>query len=465
MFKVKRIPVFRNFARYLIEPEHREPIPFKSTIEWTTPPTGQFLPPVKGFSFNITPPKLCFKTYRALANVGLTYELDQTLQRRARSHVTPDYVWDAAQHFLDKTASRTKSPEYLNALERFKKYLDVETKIDPVSLREACDGLPQSTSPGLPFINTHPGLKKGDVIDKYFRSFDNYWSRVGQGKVVSPLPHCAGFARSHISDPTKNKVRLIWAVPILVVSAEARFGLPLTQLFTSQTLGHNTGFGMEMMKGGMAWVDRQVRQASLKYGSLKYLMTDYTRFDSTIPAWLIRDIFNIIKTKFNLTPSDDLIFSKLIKYFINTTVVNMDGRCMQKDHGVPSGSMFTNLIDTFCNMIITWTVSDIVLKQQPVFEVFFGDDALVAYKESAVIDLDMIQSAAKYHFGVEVNTTKSYFTEKRTNIHFLGYFNKDGSPVKPLYELLSSMLFPQYNHDEWSYCISRALGCLLVLYI
>lgn len=46
-----------------------------------------------------------------------------------------------------------------------------------------------------------------------------------------------------------------------------------------------------MMKGGMMWLDGQIAQLNCKYGQTKILMIDYTSFDATVPAWLIRDVW------------------------------------------------------------------------------------------------------------------------------------------------------------------------------
>ena len=58
----------------------------------------------------------------------------------------------------------------------------------------------------------------------------------------------------------------------------------------------NSGYGMEMMKGGMEWIHTKL----LKY-KWKYFMIDYTDFDSTVPAWLMRMVFSLLEQKIDFS--------------------------------------------------------------------------------------------------------------------------------------------------------------------
>lgn len=435
---------------------------------------GSLLPPGKGFGWKMEPPSVSFKCYRAMVNSGLIETANHVLRTKKRSYITPNAIWNGVLKFADKPPPKLRCREYVEALKEVESELKIADKIIPLTLDEGFSKLPQNTSPGLPFLNRTPGMKKGEVYARYRKSFVTHWDRVGKGLPVAPLPDCAAFARSHIGDPSVNKVRPVWAYPMMAVCQEARFASPIIDALVRQDIGLHTAYGCEMMKGGMTWVNGQCTLASARYPGCRFLMTDYSGFDSTVPAWLIRDIFNVLEKKIDFSKCSDgkqvfdtsgvaerRKFRKLVSYFINTTIQNCDGRRFQKSHGVPSGSMFTNIIDTFINMLISRVLLKICSNCDAIFDIYFGDDGLICIPPESLVDMEKYKRAAKDLFGMSLNAKKSYITSVISNVHFLGYYNYFGSPFKHTSELIASLLYPQYLKDDWAYCVSRALGCAL----
>jgi len=376
--------------------------------------------------------------------------------------------------FGNKCPPKTNIPSYEYAKNKIRNDLRVSEKIPILSISESVRSIPRSTSPGLPWITSKPGWKKGAILDSFLPSIASYWKRVGSGLPTIPLPDCAAFARSHISSPDVNKVRPVWAYPLHAVAQESRFAVPIIQLLKSQKILQQSAYGMEMMKGGMTWLNSQAMRAKYFDPGCKFMMLDYSSFDSSVPAWLIRDAFKIIEEKFDFASisQDGVVlpadasqerrkFKKMVDYFINTPIRNSDGRRFLKNHGVPSGSMFTNIIDTIVNLLVMYTVCDVCIEAVPIFEIAFGDDGLICLPSTSLADIESFSQCAKILFGMTINIKKSYATSMVRNIHFLGYYNNNGTPVKDPYDLIASMLYPQYLKDDWSYCISRALGCLL----
>lgn len=435
---------------------------------------GKLLPNGSGFGWKMEPPSVSFKCYRAMVNHGLIESANHVLRTKKRSFITPNYIWNGVLKFSGKPPKKLECAEYEAALQSIRDELKVEEKVIPLTMDYGFTKLPQNTSPGLPFIVKTPGLKKAEVYKKYSKGFKTHWDRVGCGLPVAPLPDCAAFARSHISDPSANKVRPVWAYPMMAICQEAKWASPIIDALTSQTVGKHTAYGCEMMKGGMTWVHGQCTLASARYPGSRFLMTDFSNFDATVPAWLIRDIFNVIEEKIDFSKISDgesvfdvdsvterRKFRRIVSYFINTTVQNCDGKRFQKGHGVPSGSMFTNIIDTFVNMLISRVIVKICSDSDPLFDIYFGDDGLISIPPGVLVDMNKYRKAAKDLFGMTINANKSYVTSVLKNVHFLGYFNYYGSPFKTTPELIASLLYPQYLKDDWSYCISRALGCAL----
>lgn len=436
---------------------------------------GRLLASQSGFPANYEPPSVSFKTYRSLCNWGFKKMADHVLQNKKRSFVTPNYVWNGVMEFGKKRPKKLKHPSYDFALKRLESLLDVENKIPIMNMEDSVKHIPRSTSPGFPWITLCPGVKKGEILDQHFGEIANYWKRVGAGLPVVPLPDCAAFARSHISSPDVNKVRPVWAYPLTAICQESRFAIPLINLLKEQKIMRNSAYGMEMMKGGMTWLNSQAMKAQMISPGCKFVMLDFKAFDSSLPAWLLRDVLKVFEKKFDFSkiqcedgtimPADPVQerrkFSRIVNYFINTPIRNSDGRRFQKDCGIPSGSMITNIIGTGCNVVTTTCLCDACIEYMPIFDLYFGDDSFLCLPSKAIADIDALADTALAWFGLTYNRKKSYATTLLRNIHFLGYHNNSGSPVKDPVDLIASMLYPQYLKDDWSYCISRALGCIL----
>lgn len=411
----------------------------------TSVESGEILPDTSGFPTRYEPPSVSFKTYRSVSNWGHKKIADYALQNRKRSFITPNYIWNGIMAFGGKCPPKTRLLSYEHAQNIIRAALKVDDKIPIMGVMDSIEHIPRSTSPGLPWIVNVPGLKKREILNRFLPSIVGYWRRVGAGLPVVPLPDCAAFARSHISTPDKNKEIL-----------------------------PQMAYGMEMMKGGMTWLHFQAMRARYFDPGCKFIMLDYSAFDSLVPAWLIRDSFKLLAEKFdfshvnqggNILPVDESHekrkFKRMVDYFINTTIRNSDGRRFRKNHGVPFGSMFTNIIDTIVNLLVMYTICDCSLECTPIFELAFGDEGLICIPSSVLADVECFSRVAKEIFGMVVSPTKSYATTNLKNIRFFGYYNNNGSPIKDSIDLIASMLYPQFLKDDWSYCISRALGCML----
>lgn len=426
------------------------------------PRSGKILSKTKGFAVNCEFPGIDLKVIRSMLSCGLRAEVDYVLRHKRRSVVKPQYIWDGIMKFGEITPNRVEDQTYHRVIDELREQFKVTDKIKPLSFREASTTIPQNTNPGFPFISIEPGKKKGEILKKYLNVLEQEWRDIGRDKNYI-LPDCAAYARTNISGPEKNKVRPVWTYPISVICAEAMFVTPLVQLMKQQKIFVNTAFGMEMMCGGMSFVNNMGLKAKHFDPGCKFIMTDYTSFDATVPAWLIRDCFAVIREKFDF--SDDpvyysRVFSKMVNYFINTPIRNPDGRRFLKTHGIPSGTMFTNIMGTMCNFVISRYLIYVTTNQDPLFDIYFGDDALICVPGSSMVNMDNISFQAKQTFGVNVSSEKSCWTTKLYNIHFLGYYNAAGTPYKTDLDLLAAMVYPQYNMDDWAYALARALGCV-----
>lgn len=417
---------------------------------------GSFLPNSRGFGYKPQRPLMSFNVSRAAFGCGAGDAVKKVVRDKFRSSITPNYIWQGVLRFGESTKHRTTHHNYTEALEWLKRELKIEEKLVPISFEEAVKQIPSGTSPGLPFIRSRPGMKKGEVYAHYLPDIKDFWHNVSKGKSRYYPPDCAAMARSHISDVNVNKVRPVWAFPASVIALEGTFAYPLLHELTNQRIFPQIAYGMEMLKGGMTWLNNKLRRHPDKY-----VMLDYSSFDASIPAWVIRDIFNIIKQKFILSKDQEVLFARMVKYFINTPIQNCDGRRFLKDHGVPSGSLWTNIIDSFVNAVILRTTMPLCVGCHPRFLQLLGDDSVMAFPGKCKINLLSIAKCIYDLFGVHVNVEKSYWTNNRNNVHFLGYYNYNGEPVKQFDDLFAALLFPDTTDVSYTMDLMRAAGIQL----
>lgn len=208
----------------------------------------------------------------------------------------------------------------------------------------------------------------------------------------------AGGAFTHTGERTgkfKSKTRLVSMIDIFQIIGEMEFAVP----FQSR-LGQTTWYA-----GGKD--DGQIlSHLSTRRASYSNSITiDYSHFDQSISDWLIRETFDVIKHAFSSggTYFDERLFSVLREDFINKVFLNGDGSLMESHKGVPSGSMFTQIVDSIANRLMISTY----MKSQGITEydmMIMGDDNIIFTKQ--LIDLSSLSSYLVRNFGVTVNPDK-----------------------------------------------------------
>jgi hypothetical protein len=187
---------------------------------------------------------------------------------------------------------------------------------------------------------------------------------------------------------------------------------------------------------------------------------DMSQFDSSVSRYLIRIAFRILKTWFDpleIEPTTgktiDEIFNVIEGYFVFTPIVMPDGNLYRgKQHGVPSGSFFTQIIDSIVNVILCGAVSHhFSLNVDKADILVLGDDLL--FWSNRLVELDSIATFCKSQFGIKVHgSEKSKVFHYTETIHFLGRDWVKGQPDLAHDEILQRMWFPEtfrkYSSDE-----------------
>lgn len=271
-------------------------------------------------------------------------------------------------------------------------------------------------SAGLPSL--------GKKRDNLTYSFDREY-QVRQG-LKAPNP-CVAFKRTQAG----NKTRLVWGYPLEMTIMESRFARPLIEHFLK--VRTPMAFGMTKTELG-AKIHRYVVE-----GRGVEVCLDYSKFDSSIPKVMLKQAFRILSTWFSKADEEAYGWDTVVKYFITTPIVMPDGHLyVGKNHGVPSGSYFTQIIDSIVNVAVMYAMSRrFSFDFDPRSLYVLGDDVIVSIEGEF-----SLRAMSRYasQFGLTIHSDEKSMVGVP---HFLGAYWDMGKPDVPVDELVSKAVFPE----------------------
>lgn len=273
---------------------------------------------------------------------------------------------------------------------------------------------------------------------KVWEEMRERWPKIKETLVTGSwhrLAPCTLGARTYPKDKQKPKVRLVWAYPFDMTVAEAHFARPLIDAYM-QTSPRPMFLGSAFIRSAGQTVTSMISSGERVWN------TDYSRFDATAHPKLIRIAFSILKKQFRLwNPEAEQMWNGIQEYFIHTPICLQDGSVFRKHGGVPSGSYFTQLIDSIINYIgIVYAFSK---DSNTLVDPFvLGDDGLFTVPNSCPSTRESI-SLAVSDLQLILNPDKTIATRKISEIKFLGHEYKDGYAFRPFDELFTFMLYPE----------------------
>lgn len=265
----------------------------------------------------------------------------------------------------------------------------------------------------------HKGDWSGDELflliqelDALSRLTGNYGRHVEPGfRVQANGPYDADGKRD--IDKIKYKTRLVWIIDILQTILESKWQKPVQEQFAK----------LCWYAGGKN--DSQLIRILREYkkGYSKSFTIDMSRFDSSIPAFLIMMAFDCIKVMFESDPNfDELGWQVMVNSFINKSIYDpISGELVTVHDGVPSGSMWTNIIDSVVNRLM--------------MEAFFADYQVEHYNMNVCgddnvcflnvdVDESFMHTLSDYYmrnFGVIIHPDKC---EINHNINVIDYLSR-----------------------------------------
>lgn len=365
----------------------------------------------------------------------------------------------------------------------------VPSKISMLSyqaaLKYVSKGLPQNLQPlkyqsdediinALPRKDTHAGLtyilsgfkEKGDNLENIAIRYANREAKaklegtfnsldLGAVRTQNSSPFTKdGKLKTGDEFPPESKTRLVHMIDLFQIIGELKYAKPLQDALKT----------CSWYAGGKSASDTRSRVHQVQKKGNYWYSIDYSHFDASIPGWLIRDAFSLLKTCFSRSLDEEL-WNVLVHDFVNKAMVKPNGDVVIAHDGIPSGSMFTQIIGSLCNyiMIVTYMMSQGIHWFDTIT---MGDDNLLGVSEK--IDLKHLAQYMYNMFGAEINVSKVDMGTSKDPAYFLSREWRSKGEWRHPNVLLAKMAYPErertYNEQAtpaqvvYSYCLTFPLG-------
>lgn len=345
------------------------------------------------------------------------------------------------------------------------------SKLKPISIE--CD---DDIRRYLPKTSTHSGFTyilsgkktKGENIDGAFSTFEakvNHAIEINQPSLNSLI--LIGFRTQasgefdddgNITNEFKRKVRIVSMVDLISIVNELQFSIPIQQMLS-----------LEMFYAGgkdLSRIGSIISHYRAHYQS--FVSIDYHSFDQTISDWLIEDAFDVLHHCFpTLSEKQEFMWKIMVNDFIHKDFVVGEG-ILHSDKGVPSGSMFTQIIDSIVNYLVVATYFNHLNVKSDM--ICMGDDNLIFIRmNDNQFSLEDMASYIGKRFGLEIDISdKTNFGNVRKDPTFLKIRWTNWGRWRAPNQLLSRIAFPErarrYNkevtpaHVLLAYCLSYPAG-------
>jgi hypothetical protein len=291
-------------------------------------------------------------------------------------------------------------------------FFEVKGRLRPLSIEIASSKLIKSSSAGLPYMS-----KKGLILND---AVNNYKSQVNK------FP-CVLYTRTQ----EKGKTRNVWGYPVSDTLQEQSVFQPY--LAYERTQKHRAALQ------GPAATDLAVSLMLNDKREDEIIVTlDFSAFDASVAPSLSHLCFASIASRFQHAHAEEIY--RLYRRFITIPIWTPDGEIVGP-HGVPSGSSFTNTVDSLAQWIASGQEYDCQIQ---------GDDGLYRVQRGEYDSLlDRMKS-----YGFIVNEEKSDVFEDKEGSYLQRYYsqsypNNYGSGLGGVYSAYRALARIKYL-ERWT---------------
>jgi hypothetical protein len=334
-------------------------------------------------------------------------------------------------------------PSFERALRRVN-LLIPNHSVRPLSWDNAYDHIPHNKWWGLPWATSDPSVGP--------------WYLENAPSIVSPeqvYPSVIGW-RGQAHGPTKGKDRVVWMACKLSTIIEATLMYPLLS-------------SLRTCMGFSAWgtpddVDVAITKLMETATSRQLTMMsgDYSGFDASVSRHLIDAVFDALMGQWLVPEMSSRL--ELCKEIFATGGICVPYKVLDgRNGGVPSGSVFTNLVDSLINLVAGYYTAERYGVELLRYEVM-GDDSVFVFNPS--ITSEELSNAVG-ELGLKMNPEKQYVHDDA--VHYLqrlyvlehksnGIYRGMHNP----YRSMSGLTGIEYFHTDWDEYLVSARAIMQV---
>jgi hypothetical protein len=200
-----------------------------------------------------------------------------------------------------------------------------DQRLRRTSIESAISNLVGSSSSGLPYL-----VRKNQLSDDQLRA------------TFSEDYPCVLFTRTAEQSKTRN----VWGYSVGQTLRESSYHAPFLQI------ERNLSWRSALL--GPDAVDVSISSLLEKRGERSVVCMDFSAYDANLSTDLIRRSFNEIASYFQ--PGEISNLEVIANDFISVPILTPEGE-FSGTHGVPSGSSFTNTVDSFAQKIASGSIT------------------------------------------------------------------------------------------------------------
>jgi hypothetical protein len=250
--------------------------------------------------------------------------------------------------------------------------VNLGNKLRPLSVRNGSLLLKNSTNSGLPWYT-----RKSEIKEELVSNFNYYLDRQDP---------CVLFTRTQEQGKTRN----VWGYPSADTLNEMRYYAPL--------LDYQKKVSWRAALNSPDSVDRGITNLvnNAMLSGKKLISIDFSAYDASVGKELQSASFEYVKSLFQPNCADELEY---IAHRFNTIgIITPDG-IWDGPHGVPSGSTFTNEVDSLAQFLV---ISNLGTVDESTMQIQGDDGAYAVWAD----DLEMTFKGLEQH-KLNVNEDKS----------------------------------------------------------
>lgn len=373
---------------------------------------------------------ICLYGLRDLVNQSLDAEgySERVTPDKFRSMYSPAMMEVPLVKFCEGTRFQPKDRHILDQAIKSVQKKFCQGRTSPISLEEAELRLLQDKSDhfaGLPTL----GKKEADT--HALERAKQCW--VGKCPPPAILLH---------RGKNTEVVRVVWGFPFEWHIVEASFYYPLFQIISKRQSVYPVG--------KLSTRRYHLRQFDSLQGMKTKFGLDYSGFDASINPQLIGIAFGVLRSMLDLNEAQGKVFDRIQTYFATSPFLAPDGLVYSgRRGGVPSGSMFTQMIDSIVNAIaIEYAMR--MLGERNYRYMVYGDDSWLITSVEAPRAQEFLKRYQTHveSLGLKLNLEKTDIASPGTPLVFCGHY--DIMRGRPLQDAIDKLVYPERPSEAYA---------------